>query len=167
MAEALELKITANGTHIQGEPTQHGGGRDKNNVEVLYFEFSGSSARERGSGMATGRRAYNPMVVRKRIDKSTPLFAKAFVQNEKIDGELYFRRPNPNGDGTTEQFYTIKFYDGRIASVRHISPDALDPAATASPPLEEITFTFNTIEWIYEPSGVMHTDSWTDAAHHA
>jgi hypothetical protein len=32
--------------------------------------------REAGSGMATGRRQYEPLLIRKRIDKATPLLAK-------------------------------------------------------------------------------------------
>lgn len=70
------------------------------NVEVLSFSWGASNpssfcssssqsdpvsfggvktAREAGSGMATGRRQYEPVVITKRIDKSTPLIAKSTV----------------------------------------------------------------------------------------
>lgn len=39
-------------------------------------EYRVLTAREAGSGMATGRRQYEPLVIRKRIDKSSPLLAK-------------------------------------------------------------------------------------------
>jgi type VI secretion system secreted protein Hcp len=160
MAETVELMLKANGTDIKGEPTQLGGTRAKDHIEVLYMEFSGSAKREAGSGMATGRRRYNPIIIRKRIDKATPLLAKAFVQNEKIEGVFRFFRPNPTGDGTTEHFYTIEIEDGRIDSVRHILPDCLDPASTGSPPLEEVAMTFANITWTFEDGGLSHHDSW-------
>ena len=59
----------------------------------------------------------------------------------------------PNG------LYTIEINDGRIDSLRQLEPDVLDPASSSSPPLEEIALTFNTINWTFEPSGVMHTDA--------
>ena len=40
--------------------------------------------REAGSGMATGRRTYEPIVIRKRIDKSSPLLASVIVSNPLI-----------------------------------------------------------------------------------
>ncbi len=99
-------------------------------------------------------------MIRKRIDKSTPLLYKALANNEVIDGNVQVLRPNPSGDGTTEQFYTIEFTNGRVASFKAVSPDSIDPASATHPPLEEISFVFQTISWTYEPSGVMHQDSW-------
>lgn len=70
------------------------------NVEVLSFSWGASNpssfcsssstgdpvrlgdvktAREAGSGMATGRRQYEPVVITRRIDKSSPLLLKSTV----------------------------------------------------------------------------------------
>jgi type VI secretion system secreted protein Hcp len=110
--------------------------------------------------MATGRRQYEPLLVRKRIDKSSPLIMKALVENAKIDGTFKFFRPSPKGDGTTQQFYTVAIKDGRVASMKQIVPDTIVPASSTEPPLEEVTFVFHTISWTFTDGGVSHEDTW-------
>ncbi len=159
MAETVHLYLKANGNDVQGESTQTSIGRE-NSIECLYFESGVRTAREAGSGMATGRRQYEPMLIRKRIDKSTPLIAKALCNNEVIEGAFKFFRPNPTGDGTTEQFYTIEIKKGRVASQRQWNPDTIAPASSVEPPLEEVSFVFDTIIWTYTNGGVTHQDTW-------
>jgi len=112
--------------------------------------------------MATGRRQYEPILIRKRIDKASPLLFKALVENQKIDATFKFFRPNPTGDGTTEQFYTIEIKDGRIAGLTEWVPDTIVPATSTEPPLEEVTFVFHTIVWTFTNGGVTHQDSWSE-----
>ena len=159
MAETVHLYLKANGTDIKGESTQHSLSRE-NSIECLFFEQSVKTAREAGSGMASGRRQYEPLLIRKRIDKASPLISKALVENQVIEGTFKFFRPNPTGDGTTEQFYTIQIKQGRIASQKLYSPDTIVPATSTEPPLEEVTFVFHTINWTYTNGGVTHEDTW-------
>ena len=159
MPETVHLFLKANGTDIQGNSTQTSLGRE-NSIECLHYEQATITAREAGSGMATGRRQYQPLLIRKRIDKASPLLAKALCENQAIEGVFKFFRPNPTGDGTTEQFYTVQIKQGRIASMRQIVPDTLVPATATEPPLEEITFVFHTIAWTYTEGGVTHEDTW-------
>jgi type VI secretion system Hcp family effector len=51
-----------------------------------------SICREAASGQASGRRQYAPIIIRKRIDKSTPLLAKALVNNETIGNALFLAK---------------------------------------------------------------------------
>jgi type VI secretion system secreted protein Hcp len=161
MAETVHLYLKANGEDIQGESTQTSLERE-NSIECLSFIDSVRTARERGSGVATGRRTYEPIMIRKRIDKSSPLLAKALCANEVIDGVFKFFRPNPSGDGTTEQFFTVEIAEGRVNSIERVSPDVIDPAAAAEPPTEEVSFVFHTITWTYEDGGQTHTDNWRE-----
>jgi type VI secretion system secreted protein Hcp len=159
MAETVHLYLNANGAPIQGESTQTSLGRE-NSIECLYFESEVMTAREAGSGMATGRRQYKPLVIRKRIDKATPLISKALCKNEVIDAVFKFFRPNPTGDGTTEQFYTVEIKKGRIASDKQISPDSFNPALSNQPEMQEVSFVFHSIRWAYTNGGVEHEDTW-------
>jgi type VI secretion system secreted protein Hcp len=160
MAETVHLYLKSNSADIQGESTQTSLGRE-NSIEVLYFEQATKTAREAGSGMATGRRQYEPLLIRKRIDKSSPLLSKSLVENQVIEGEFKFFRPNPTGDGTTQHFYTIKVKQGRVASQKLYVPDTIVPATSTEPPLEEISFVFHTISWRFEDGGIEHEDSWS------
>jgi type VI secretion system secreted protein Hcp len=159
MAETVHLFLKANGQDIKGESTQTSMGR-QDSIECLFFESGVRTAREAGSGMATGRRQYEPLLIRKRIDKSSPLISKSLVENAAIDGIFKFFRPNPVGDGTTQHFYTIEIKKGRIASQRIWNPDTIVPASSTEPPMEEVSFVFHTITWTYEDGGVTHTDTW-------
>ena len=159
MAETVHLYLKANGTDIQGESTQTSLGRE-NSIECVFYKQSVITARESGSGMATGRRQYEPLLIRKRIDKGSPLLMKALAENTVIEGVFKFFRPNPTGDGTTEQFYTVDIKRGRIASIAQYVPDTMVPATSTEPPMEEVTFVFHTISWTYTNGGVTHEDTW-------
>ena len=159
MAETVHLYLKANGSDIQGQSSQTSLGRE-NSIECLYYESGVLTAREAGSGMATGRRQYTPLLIRTRIDQASPLIMKALCDNAKVEGIFKFFRPNPTGDGTTEQFYTVKIKNGRVATVKQISPDSFDPANSTSPEMEEVAFVFHTIEWSFTDGGVTHEDTW-------
>jgi len=159
MAETVHLFLKANGTAIDGQSSQTSIGRDKS-IECIYFEHVVNTAREASSGIATGRRTYDPILIRKRIDKASPLLAKALTTNQVIEGKFLFFRPNPAGDGTTQQFYTIEIKDGRIAGVKHYVPDTTDHDNDSEHPLEEVTFTFHAITWTWVDGGVAAEDSW-------
>lgn len=159
MAETVHLYLKANGSDVQGESTQTSLGRE-NSIECLYYESGAVTAREAGSSRATGRRQHQPVLIRKRIDKSSPMIAKALVNNEVIEGVFKFFRPRPTGDGTTEQFYTVTIAKGRVASQRMFNPDSLVPARSTEPAQEEITFVFGTITWTYTDGGIEYQDTW-------
>jgi len=162
MAETVHLFLKANGNDIKGESSQTSLGRE-GSIECFSFRDSIRTAREAGSGVATGRRTYEPVIITKRIDKSSPLLAKALCDNETIDGIFKFYRPSPGGDGTTEQFFTVEISRGRVSYVNRVSPDTFDPAAAARPPLEEVGFVFHTIKWTYTDGGIEHQDTWDNA----
>ena len=161
MAETVHLYLNANGTKIDGESTQTSLDR-ADSIECLFFCDSVRTAREKGSGMATGRRTYEPIVIRKRIDKSSPLIAKALCNNEVIEGTFKFFRPSPAGDGTTEQFFDVEIAEGRVAFIKRVSPDTIDPASAEEPPTEEVGFVFHNITWTFKPTGASHHDNWLE-----
>jgi type VI secretion system secreted protein Hcp len=163
MAETVHLFLKSNGIDVAGESSQTSLGR-ADSIECLYFSDSVRTAREKSSGVATGRRTYEPITFIKRIDKSSPLLAKALCNNEKVEGVFRFYRPSPLGDGSTEQFFSVEISGGRISHIKRVSPDAIDPARSEAPPTEEVGVVFHTISWTYEDGGIVHTDSWQESA---
>ena len=163
MAQTVHLYLTANGTKIDGESTIESLDR-ADSIECLSFEDSVRTAREASSGMASGDRTYEPIRITKRKGKSSPLLAKALCNNEVIECEFKFFRPNPAGDGTTEHFFTVAIQEGRVASITRVSPDVIDPASASAPPTEEVTFVFGYIRWCYEADGIEHIDHWSQRA---
>ena len=160
MAMTVHLTLVANGTNIDGESTITSMERE-NTIECLSFEDSVRTAREASTGMASGERTYEPLKITKRIDSSSPLLAKALCNNETIEGTFKFYRPNPAGDGTTEQFFTVVIEQARVSSISRVSPNVIDPASANSPPIEEVSFVFGKITWTYESMGIEHVDDWS------
>lgn len=163
MAQSVHLFLKANGKDIKGESTQQSMGR-ADSVECVSFSSGVTSARESASNLATGRRQHEPITIRKRIDKASPLLAKALVQNEVVEGTFKFYRPNPAGDGTTEQFFTVAVKGGRVFAQKLMILNTLDPQQASEPPLEEVGFVFHTITWTYTNGGIEHEDSWQKQA---
>ena len=163
MAETVHLFLKANGSDVQGESTQTSLERE-HSIECVYFSDAVRTAREASTGVASGRRSFEPITLTKRIDKSSPLLAKALCNNENLEGEFRFYRPSPIGDGTTQHFYTVAFKGGRVAHIKRISPLTFDPASSTEPPYEEVGLVFHTIRWTHEPDGIEHEDSWSQSA---
>lgn len=159
MAETVHLYLKANSKDIKGESSQESLGR-KDSIEIVSYDQGVKTAREAGTGMMTGRRQYDPLKITTRIGKHSPLIMKALTQNERIDAVFKFFRPNPTGDGTTEQFFTVEIKNGNVASVRDEVLNTLDPELVHRPPLQEITFVFQDISWTYSNGGITHTDTW-------
>jgi type VI secretion system secreted protein Hcp len=163
MAETVHLFLKSNGKDIKGESTQTSLGRE-GSIECIFYEQGVTSAREAGTNMVTGRRQFTPLKIVKRIDRSSPLLVKALANNEKIDAVFKFYRPNPSGDGTTEQFYSVELKEGNISQVKQTVPTTIDPHTAGAPPQEEVYFVFKTITWTFTNGGITHTDSWSGNA---
>lgn len=159
MAQSIALFLKANGNKIDGDSTIHSLERE-GSIECLSFKDSVRTARDKATGMATGRRTYEPILFTKHIDRATPQIAQALCNNEVIEAEFKFFRPSPKGDGKTEQFFTIKLTDARISSIERTSPDAWDPAQSNLPPMETIGIVFGEVTWTHNPGKKEHTDSW-------
>lgn len=161
MAEPVHLKLKANGTDIPGDSTTTSLGRE-NTIECLSYEQGVVAPREATTGVATGRRDYQPLRILKRIDKATPLIYKALRANHDIEAEFMFFRPSPAGDGTTQQFYTVTITGANVASVRDYVPLVFDPVGANQPPLEEVTFRFKNIKWVFVDGGIEDEDKWAE-----
>jgi type VI secretion system secreted protein Hcp len=157
-AETVHLFLKVNGTPVAGESTQVSLDR-QDSIECLSFSQAASLPTDAATTMATGRRQYDPITIRKRVDRSSPLLIPALARNQVAEGTFRFYRPNPSGDGTTQQFFTVEFRKGRIVHYRLIVPDVLDPSSAPLPAMEEVRIVFQTITWKYEPLGVAFEDT--------
>jgi type VI secretion system secreted protein Hcp len=146
-AESVALTLVMNDVQIQGDNAQITLGRE-NTIECLSLEsefFRTAGARDA---------VHRPVKIVKRIDKSTPLLAKALDSDHTGTATFRFFRPNPSGDGTTEQFFTVILEGVHITSERLLLPNTITPATSQSPPLEEVAFSYSSIRIIYTNGGV-------------
>ena len=159
MADTIALTLTANGDDIEGDSPITSMDR-ADTIEVLSLEQQLSTAFDRATLQATGRRIYAPIRFTKRLDRATPLLRQALVQNQVVAGSFRWFRPNPGGTGTLQHCLTLDFTEGRITKCVLRLPDTLDATAAALPLLEEVELTFTTITWTWVPSGTAFEDTW-------
>lgn len=147
-------QLFVNGVAVAGEETTPLGGLG---AEIFSFDQGATTPFDQTSGLATGRRVYEPIRFRKRIDKATPILQQALSNNQQISGVFEFYRPNPAGDGTTQHYFTIAI-QGFIVNAH----TRLVPSATNEPaPLQDVAVVFQTIRWTHEVGAVEHTDTWS------
>ena len=157
MGERVGLELTVDGVLIEGDGTPGLPGKGAT-IECLSFTVAQSAALARSTGMPTGRRSYEPIAIRKRIDRATPLIVRALVLNQEV--EAVFRFFRPTGGGTPEHFFTIEISQAAVASTSQFSPDGLvfpgaPPAISA---LEDVSFAFQQIRWRYEDGAIEAED---------
>lgn len=95
-----------------------------------------------GGGGGAGKASFSDLSVMKRIDKSTPLLAKACATGEHIkNATLIVTR---KAQGGTEDYYKLTLSD--------VTCTSLQQAGTGSDaPSESVTFTYDKIEMAYLP----------------
>jgi type VI secretion system secreted protein Hcp len=108
--------------------------------------------RDAASGLPTGKRQHKPIVIRKELDKSTPLLAKALSSNEAIKSiVLEFWRPT--SDGKVEVYYTVKLKDCLITSIQ-------SAGSGSDRPMESLTLNFTKVEFENKSSQKQDADAW-------
>ena len=151
MSGPIRLHLTSGGSAITGAGPDGA-------IECLGFDSSVTTARESRQGLASGRRMYSPVLVRKRIDRTSPLLLEALTGNHVLEARFDFLQPDaPAVAGSV--YYTIELTAARIVSARTLviePPPGGRPLASA--PVEEIGFDFHRITWTYLDGAITHAD---------
>lgn len=141
---------------IKGSVTQKG---REGKIMVIAVSHDVISPRDAASGLATGKRQHRPLTITKEVDRSTPLLNSALVNNEAFaEFELQFFQPTANG--TERNHYTIRLANAYITSIGLRMLNNKDPATMKFAEYEEVSFTYEKIEWIWTDGGISAIDSW-------
>lgn len=96
-------------------------------------------------GRAQGQRIHRPLRIVKAIDRSSPLICQAMTTNELLKITVQFYRPNPDGDGSDEQFYTVVLERANLINYKGELPFTLDEHTSRLPPMETMDIAFEKI----------------------
>jgi type VI secretion system secreted protein Hcp len=81
------------------------------------------------------------------------------VNNENIpEWELQFWQRGPAGEELNH--YTVKLTDANIANIDFVMPNNQDPNLMQRAEYEEIAFTYQNIQWIWNDGSVFASDDW-------
>jgi type VI secretion system secreted protein Hcp len=153
-AEPVFLRLKIQGAEVKGDVALRG---VEGMIECSSYEQEVTMP-VATAGLQSGRRQYQPLKITKRIDQSSPQILKALTQNEVVDAEFHFYRVN-RASGAVQQFYTVEIKQAHVVSVKQMNPDRAVAATAALPPMEEVSFAFNTIKWTYVDGGITHEDA--------
>lgn len=156
----LKLKGAKQGD-IKGSVTQKG---REGMIAVHSFHHEIISPRDAASGLPTGKRQHRPITIIKEIDKSTPLLHEALTNNENITSwelKCYNPKTSPaGGAGQETNHFTIKLTNASISDIADIMENNLDPEDAKLPLMQQISFTYQKIEWTWVDGGITSEDDW-------
>jgi type VI secretion system secreted protein Hcp len=160
MAGLVYLKLTGNKQgEIQGSSTNTDFSRE-HSIECTAFTLKVVSPRDKATGLASGRRYYEPILFMKNIDQATPGIARALVENEVITSAEFRFFGVDATTGVEALVYTVTAESGRISSQRQFVADTLDPALMSRPPQEEVGLVFTKITWSWANPAISGQDTW-------
>ncbi len=135
---------------IQGDSLHTSMGRE-NTIDGLEYHHLVSTP----AGSSTQK--HEVVIVTKRVDKATPKLWRAYGTRESLTVTIKFYRPNPNGDGTTQQHFTITLSGARIAGIETISPDVLNAGNSSYMSMERLRFEYSSITTTWVIDGGSYT----------
>jgi len=156
----LKLKGQKSGP-VKGSVIQKG---REDSIMVIAVNHEIVSPRDAASGLPTGKRMHKPLTITKELDKSSPILYQMLVNNENIsEWELLFWTPQikaTGGSGTEVQHYTVKLTNANIANIHFVMPNNKDDVKKKFAEYEEVSFTYQKIEWLWKDGGITGTDDW-------
>ena len=144
MTTEIHMTIRLNGEAVEGEGASHG---ESGFTDCLAFA-DGITTDQAPTGRSLGRRHPEPIVVRKRIDRTTPRLLAALSQNEQVDATFTFHRPTE--DGTDEHYFTVEVSGGRIVGIER------SWQADGSSEHEDVRIAPLAVTWTHVPSGTSY-----------
>ena len=149
---------------LKGQKTGpfNGGGTQKgheNSILVHSFNEEILVPLDATTGLPTGKREHEPLVIVKELDKASPLLWNALVTNENLTSAvLEFFATSPTG--IEQMIYTITLTNASICSMRQFMADNEIPANAPLPVREEISFTYQKITWTWVQGNIAASDDW-------
>jgi type VI secretion system secreted protein Hcp len=151
----LKMKAQKSG-EIKGSVTQKG---RENKIAIIAVSHEVVSPRDAASGLPTGKRLHKPFVITKELDKASPLLWNVLAHNENVtEWELQFWQPSATG--AEKQHYTVKLTNANIASIAYRMANNKHPDLMKFTEYEEISFTYQKIEWLWVEGGITAMDDW-------
>lgn len=144
---------------IQGAVTQKG---KEGTILIHGFENEISSPRDAATGLPTGKRQHEPIVIIKEIDKSSPKLWSALVTNEALTQwvlNVWTSGVIP-GPGAEKNVYRIELTNASIALIDETMADDSVTENAGLPLHERVTFTYQKITWTWLDGGITATDDW-------
>ena len=140
---------------ITGSVTQKG---KEGTIAVIAVDHAIISPRDAASGLPTGKRIHQPLVIITHIDKATPLLYNALVTNENLPTvELDYYQTGPDGKETL--YFKVELTNANISVIKQTNLNSQDdPHLGLFGEYEEVSFTYQKIKWTWTDGGIIAQD---------
>jgi type VI secretion system Hcp family effector len=117
-------------------------------IDVVSFNLTfgtENAGQSKSGGLASSRVAFDGVIIRKSIDKASPLLFKALAERQRIaNAGIHLFRDPPDGGKTSEHFFTISLGDVFVSRQVLVDPEGSEGGGV---PYEEVTLSANSIEF--------------------
>ena len=128
-------------------------------IMIQAVEHSIEIPKSPQTGLPSGKRQHLGLTVTKEIDKSSPKLFQALCSGEQMRRViLEYYRISPRG--TEEKYYTVELQNAILTSIRTWVPNCLIRDNLQLGHMEDVSLTYETIIWTWEPDGIEAQDSW-------
>ncbi|MDE1488518.1 Hcp family type VI secretion system effector [Xenorhabdus bovienii] len=101
---------------------------------------------------------FQPIDIRKPIDKSSPLLSQALTSNEILTCEFFFYRTAMNGG--LELYYKVKLTEASLVNINFFCPNSI--THNDAQPEESLSIKFKSITWEHVTAGTSSYSIWDD-----
>ncbi|WP_340616997.1 Hcp family type VI secretion system effector [Xenorhabdus entomophaga] len=119
--------------------------------EILVYEFSSDMSRDQNVN-------YQPIDIRKPIDKSSPLLSQALTNNEKLTCIFHFYRTSMQGG--LELYYKVKLTGATLVQLSCFYPNSVTHNDVQ--PQESVSIKYESITWEHVMAGTSSYSIWED-----
>ena len=128
----------------------------------LNFDYLVKTPRDAATGQISGKRQHGPVMFTKEWGAASPQLFQALVSNETLKS-VVFEFYQTNAQGAEELATMVKLTNAVISEIHQYSPETTSGSHTGAGrrQLEDVSFTFGTIEIQHVPGKTMATDTWT------
>ncbi|MDC9591377.1 Hcp family type VI secretion system effector [Xenorhabdus sp. XENO-10] len=101
---------------------------------------------------------FQPIDIRKPIDKSSPLLSQALTSNELLTCEFFFYRTSMSGG--LELYYKIKLTEAALVNINFFCPNSI--THNDAQPEESLSIKFKSITWEHVTAGTSSYSIWDE-----
>ncbi len=141
---------------ILGSVTQKG---REGKILVIGVQHEIVCPRDPQSGIPTGKRMHKPLTILKELDCSSPLLYSVLCTNENIkDARIEFYTSTPTGQ--EKQHFSVHLVNANISAITFKMANIRSPKLVRLPEYEEVSLTYQKIEWTWTDGGKTAMDDW-------
>jgi type VI secretion system secreted protein Hcp len=128
---------------------------------ILGFNTSTSDRTDASTGQITGKRQHEPVTITRVVDASSALLLQYLNANEVIKTVTI----QLNKAGSKNGYLTIQLTNAVVSKINIFEGTATsNPRVPDSEPVEEISFTYQKIQYSYSDTKIVATDDWSAMA---